>query len=182
MTVLEYLQSLDLETRVAVVGCADNALRGIRNLDEQTAAAASFGLWACPDYLAQQLALHLTAITPPARTPSAAPAAPLLSCAGKCTEGGTAMADERTDLIKRLAPLVLEDRSRAAAEKRSTDIPWYFININHPAMRPFYNSWLQSRGRLFLPGDIDRAEFELSLLSNKALGFVADKYKREGRL
>lgn len=71
------------------------------------------------------------------------------------------MADERTDLIKRLAPLVLEDRSRAAADKRSTDIPWYFININHPAMRPFYNSWLQSRGRLFLPGDIDRAEFEL---------------------
>lgn len=57
MTVLEYLQSLDLETRVAVVGCADNALRGIRNLDEQTAAAASFGLWACPDYLAQQLGL-----------------------------------------------------------------------------------------------------------------------------
>lgn len=46
------------------------------------------------------------------------------------------MADERTDLIKRLAPLVLEDRSRAAADKRSTDIPWYFININHPAMRP----------------------------------------------
>ena len=92
------------------------------------------------------------------------------------------MADERTDLIKRLAPLVLEDRSRAAADKRSTDIPGYFININHPAMRPFYNSWLQSRGRLFLPGDIDRAEFELSLLSNKALGFVADKYKREGRL
>ena len=171
MTVLEYLQSLDMETRVAVVGCVDNALRGIRNLDEQTAAAASFGLWACPDYLAQQLGLA-----------SAAPAAPLLSCAGKCTEGGTAMADERTDLIKRLAPLVLEDRSRAAADKRSTDIPWYFININHPAMRPFYNSWLQSRGRLFLPGDIDRAEFELSLLSNKALGFVADKYKREGRL
>ena len=57
MTVLEYLQSLDLETRVAVVGCADSALRGIRNLDEQTAAAASFGLWACPDYLARQLGL-----------------------------------------------------------------------------------------------------------------------------
>ena len=174
MTVLEYLQSLDLETRVAVVGCADNALRGIRNLDEQTAAAASFGLWACPDYLAQQLGLAFNC-----NYPASADAKP---CAGKCTEGGTAMADERTDLIKRLAPLVLEDRSRAAADKRSTDIPWYFININHPAMRPFYNSWLQSRGRLFLPGDIDRAEFELSLLSNKALGFVADKYKREGRL
>lgn len=46
------------------------------------------------------------------------------------------MADERTDLIKRLAPLVLEDRSRAAADKRSTDIPWYFININHPGNAP----------------------------------------------
>lgn len=135
MTVLEYLQSLDLETRVAVVGCADNALRGIRNLDEQTAAAASFGLWACPDYLAQQLGLAFNCNYP-----------------------------------------------ASADAKRCTDIPWYFININHPAMRPFYNSWLQSRGRLFLPGDIDRAEFELSLLSNKALGFVADKYKREGRL
>lgn len=57
MTVLEYLQSLDLETRVAIVGCADNALRGIRNLDEQTAAAASFGTWACSEYLAQQVGL-----------------------------------------------------------------------------------------------------------------------------
>lgn len=92
------------------------------------------------------------------------------------------MADERTDLIKRLAPLVLEDRSRTATDKRSTDIPWYFININHPAMRLFYDGWMQSRGRASLPGDVDRAEFELSLLSNKALSFMADKYRKEGRL
>lgn len=91
------------------------------------------------------------------------------------------MEGERAAIIKRLATLVLEDR-RAVAEKRSTDIPWYFININHPAMRLFYDGWMQSRGRASLPGDVDRAEFELSLLSNKALGFVADKYKREGRL
>ncbi len=91
------------------------------------------------------------------------------------------MEGERTALIKRLASLVLEDR-RAVAEKRSTDIPWYFININHPAMRLFYDGWMQSRGRASLPGDVDRAEFELSLLSNKALSFMADKYRKEGRL
>lgn len=92
------------------------------------------------------------------------------------------MESERAALIKCLAPLVLEDRRRAAAEKRSTDVPWYFININHPAMRLFYDGWMQSRGRASLPGDVDRVEFELSLLSNKALGFMADKYRKEGRL
>lgn len=91
------------------------------------------------------------------------------------------MEGERAAIIKRLAPLVLEDR-RAVAEKRSTDIPWYFININHPAMRLFYDGWMQSRGRASLPGDVDRAEFELSLLSNKVLSFMADKYRKEGRL
>ena len=91
------------------------------------------------------------------------------------------MEGERAALIKRLAPLVLEDR-RTVTEKRSTDIPWYFININHPAMRLFYDGWMQSRGRASLPGDVDRAEFELSLLSNKVLSFMADKYRKEGRL
>lgn len=65
------------------------------------------------------------------------------------------MADERTDLIKRLAPLVLEDRSRAAAEKRSTDIPWYFININHPAMRPFTTVGCNRAGPVPAPGRHD---------------------------
>ena len=31
MTILEYLQDMELEDRVALVGCADNALRGLRN-------------------------------------------------------------------------------------------------------------------------------------------------------
>ena len=38
------------------------------------------------------------------------------------------MADERTDLIKRLAPLVLEDRSRAAAEKRGGTMTLHWEN------------------------------------------------------
>lgn len=54
MTIMEYLQSLSLEDRVALVGCADNALRGLRNCTERTA-ANSFLSWACPEYLAGQL-------------------------------------------------------------------------------------------------------------------------------
>jgi hypothetical protein len=125
--------------------------------------------------------LHLNAIIPEAWMASSVPVAPRLFLIEKCTEGGTSMEGGRAAIIKRLAPLVLEDR-RAVAEKRSTDIPWYFININHPAMRLFYDGWMQSRGRASLPGDVDRAEFELSLLSNKALSFMADKYRKEGRL
>lgn len=82
MTVLEYLQSLDMETRVAVVGCADNALRGIRNLDEQTAAAASFGLWACPDYLAQQLGLAFNCNYPASADAKRCTRCAAASCAG----------------------------------------------------------------------------------------------------
>lgn len=50
------------------------------------------------------------------------------------------MADERTDLIKRLAPLVLEDRSRAAADKRSTDIG--FLSWNYGVSPP--ETWIKA--------------------------------------
>ena len=41
MTILEYLQDMELEDRVALVGCADNALRGLRNCTAKTAAASN---------------------------------------------------------------------------------------------------------------------------------------------
>lgn len=44
--------------------------------------------------------------------------------------------NERAALIERMAPLVLEDR-RNVTDRKTTQAPWYFININHPAMRPF---------------------------------------------
>ena len=40
MTILEYLQDMELEDRVALVGCADNALRGLRNCTAKTAATS----------------------------------------------------------------------------------------------------------------------------------------------
>ena len=44
MTILEYLQDMELEDRVALVGCADNALRGLRNCTAKTAATSFFAL------------------------------------------------------------------------------------------------------------------------------------------
>ena len=63
MTILEYLQDMELEDRVALVGCADNALRGLRNCTAKTA-ATSFLHWACPEYLAPQLRLAFECKSP----------------------------------------------------------------------------------------------------------------------
>lgn len=89
--------------------------------------------------------------------------------------------NERAALIERMAPLVLEDR-RNVTDRKTTQAPWYFININHPAMRPFYEAWIHARETRIPPGDIERTQFELSLLTNKALAFMAKEYKKEGRL
>lgn len=63
MTILEYLQDMELEDRVALVGRADNALRGLRNCTAKTA-ATSFLHWACPEYLAPQLGLAFECSSP----------------------------------------------------------------------------------------------------------------------
>lgn len=55
MTILEYLQDLDQVDRAARVGCVDNALLSLRGLAPETAAAASWKTWACPEYLADVL-------------------------------------------------------------------------------------------------------------------------------
>lgn len=54
MTILEYLQALDTDERIVLVGCPDNALRGLRGCNADMA-AASYLHWACPEYLAAQL-------------------------------------------------------------------------------------------------------------------------------
>jgi hypothetical protein len=55
MTVLEWLQELEEEERIVKVGCVDNTLRGLRRCTARMA-AASYLHWACPEYLAPQLA------------------------------------------------------------------------------------------------------------------------------
>ena len=64
MTVLEGLAAMSQEERVAKVGYCDGALLGIRGLDAQTAAAAAWRSWACPDYLGAQLGVAFECKSP----------------------------------------------------------------------------------------------------------------------
>lgn len=47
-------------------------------------------------------------------------------------------AAERAALIDRLAPLIIEER-RKAAEQNPKRPPWYMMNIAHPVMGWLYN-------------------------------------------
>lgn len=90
--------------------------------------------------------------------------------------------EDRKERIERLVPLVLEDRRQPVPDERSGLIPWYFINVNHPAISPIYGAWMAKQGHRTAPSDMERTRFELSLLSNGALKYMEERYKREGRL
>ena len=97
------------------------------------------------------------------------------------------MSDAKKDPVRArriavLAPLVLADRNADAESRRRDGQPWYFININHPSMRLFYDRWMESRKTKIPPGDIERTQFELSLLSNAALIYMETNYRKQGRL
>ena len=49
-------------------------------------------------------------------------------------------AEERAALIDRLAPLIIEER-RKAAEQNPKRPPWYMVNIAHPVMGWLYNQY-----------------------------------------
>ena len=90
--------------------------------------------------------------------------------------------DERRERIERLVPLVLEDRRQPVPNDRSGLIPWYFINVNHPAINPIYGAWMAKQGHHRAPSDVERTRFELSLLSNGALKYMEERYRKEKRL
>lgn len=72
-------------------------------------------------------------------------------------------AEERAALIDRLAPLIIEER-RKAAEQNPKRPPWYMVNIAHPVMGWLYNQYLAKLGEVSPPGDACRTRFELALL------------------
>lgn len=72
-------------------------------------------------------------------------------------------AEERAALIDRLAPLIIEER-RKAAEQNPKRPPWYMMNIAHPVMVWLYNQYLAKLGEVSPPGDACRTRFELSIL------------------
>lgn len=59
-------------------------------------------------------------------------------------------AEERAALIDRLAPLITEERRKAADKDKRT--PWYMVNIAHPVMGWLYNQYLAKLGGLTAPG------------------------------
>lgn len=59
-------------------------------------------------------------------------------------------AEERTALIDRLAPLIIEER-RKAAEQNPKRTPWYMVNIAHPVMGWLYNQYLAKLGEVSPP-------------------------------
>lgn len=85
-------------------------------------------------------------------------------------------AEERAALIDRLAPLIIEER-RKAAEQNPKRPPWYMMNIAHPVMGWLYNQYLAKLGEVSPPGDACRTRFELSILHPAVLKKLAEHYK-----
>lgn len=85
-------------------------------------------------------------------------------------------AEERAALIDRLAPLIIEER-RKAADQNPKRPPWYMMNIAHPVMVWLYNQYLAKLGEVSPPGDACRTRFELSLLHPAVLKKLAEHYK-----
>lgn len=57
-TIFEKLAGMPAERRRALVGMADASLDTMQELGPAGAAAAGWGSWACPDYLAAQLGVE----------------------------------------------------------------------------------------------------------------------------
>ena len=83
--------------------------------------------------------------------------------------------EERAALIDRLAPLIIEER-RKAAEQNPKRPPWYMMNI---ATRDglAVQQYLAKLGEVSPPGDACRTRFELSILHPAVLKKLAEHYK-----
>ena len=88
----------------------------------------------------------------------------------------SAPADDRGQLIDKLAALVVEDRREAAAKERDPRKTPYYL------LRKFYLDYMSKTGETAPPGDLGRTRFELSMLHPAVLHSLAEHYKRSGRL
>ncbi len=69
-TIYDLLAGMPPQDRAGKVGFADNALLGLHNLGPDEAAAAAFGSWACPEYLAGALGIKYQCPAPPGASPA----------------------------------------------------------------------------------------------------------------
>lgn len=83
--------------------------------------------------------------------------------------------EERTALIAKLAPIIIEERRKTAAQNPKRP-PWYMVNIAHPVIGRLYNQYLAELCETSPPGDACRTRFELSLLHPAVLKKLAEYY------
>lgn len=85
------------------------------------------------------------------------------------------MSDE--DLIFR----ILEERRRIARQKPG--VPYYMVNIGHPAVVSIYEKWRAQQGpRWAPPSDEARTAFELQMMSSIARQMLEDHFETIDRL
>lgn len=86
------------------------------------------------------------------------------------------------DLME-LARRVWADRQVAAARAKrlgAKGVPYYMMNLGHPAVRALYDEWKAAKGlrREDATGDIERTCFELELLGPEARRAIREHLER----
>lgn len=96
--------------------------------------------------------------------------------------------EEKTieQLIEELAPIVWAERNaerelqKKVGYRPAEAVPWYFLNINHPAIRHMWERYVSEHKIITPASDLERVRFELSTITPEALRGLA-KYYKENR-
>lgn len=85
---------------------------------------------------------------------------------------------------KELAAEILLERSEMfakSARRERKPLPYYILNLSHPTMHQLYENWrIAKKGQArFPPSDIERAEFELEMLSDMALKALEQHFQEK---
>lgn len=71
---------------------------------------------------------------------------------------------------------ILEERRRFARQKPG--VPYYMVNIGHPAVAAIYEKWRAQQGpRWAPPSDEARTAFELQMMSSTARQMLEDHFE-----
>ena len=80
-----------------------------------------------------------------------------------------------------LVARILEERRRIARKKPG--VPYYMINIGHPAVAAIYEKWRAQQGpRWAPPSDEARTLFELQMMNGTARRMLEDHFETIDRL
>lgn len=87
-----------------------------------------------------------------------------------------------------LAKRILAERTRNAERDRArmgrhADVPYYMLNIRHPAVAAMYDKWRAAQGPQGCPpGDLARTLFELDMLTPAGRQLLEQHYELIDRM